>query len=402
MKRLRGKIKWYHLLLAGLFILVVIIEVNRPVIVDWSAGYGKKETKPYGGYVFFNEFQKLYSDYNIETSTISPYNTLESFPDKVCLYITAEFSPNEMDAKTILDYVNEGGKVFISASYFSGILADTLKLDTQVPWAVNFNHNPFREKTIPHTLHFTDSSFHKEKIKIETGSYIPSFGSYDTTNTVVHTFINDTNAIFISTQFGEGKFYIHSAPELFSNFQLLYGNPDPAFITIAHFLPSSNIIWDEYYKPGRRYHSNIFSFIKSQPELKFGYWTLLFIVFTILLTSFNRRLPAIPIYKKPENTSLEFARTVGTLYFQQGNHTDLAKKMVRYFFEQIRTRFNTNTSMVDNELVLKISERGGLNKDYVKSLFSYLTGMQKSYNVSQNDLIELEKRIRDFNQKSLR
>ena len=70
----------------------------------------------------------------------------------------------------------------------------------------------------------------------------------------------------------------------------------------------------------------------------------------------------------PENTSLEFVETIGRLYFQQKNHSDLAKKKIIFFKEFLRTSFYIGTSQLNQESAKKVSMRSGIPEDKIKSL----------------------------------
>ena len=50
--------------------------------------------------------------------------------------------------------------------------------------------------------------------------------------------------------------------------------------------------------------------------------------------------------KEPQNRQLEFARLIGTLYFQRGDHADLLRKKYVYFSENLRRQLFVD---IDNE-----------------------------------------------------
>ena len=51
----------------------------------------------------------------------------------------------------------------------------------------------------------------------------------------------------------------------------------------------------------------------------------------------RRRQRVIPVISKPKNHSLEFAKLIGTLYYQHGDNADLVRKKFVFLAERIRT-----------------------------------------------------------------
>ena len=85
---------------------------------------------------------------------------------------------------------------------------------------------------------------------------------------------------------------------------------------------------------------SIFRYIFTQPALTWAYYLVLIGLLFYALFAGKRTQRVIPVVEPPRNTSLEFAQTVGRLYFQQGDHDNLARKKIQYFLAGLRERYH--------------------------------------------------------------
>ena len=106
-------------------------EITQPKDYDWSMTFAHDDKNPYGAYAFSNLLPTLFPDQNIAHS----YKTFYEFKDSLTdadniIVICSNFSADKEDTKTLLQHVEKGGSVFISAQYFWGHFSDTLSLET--------------------------------------------------------------------------------------------------------------------------------------------------------------------------------------------------------------------------------------------------------------------------------
>jgi hypothetical protein len=100
----------------------------------------------------------------------------------------------------------------------------------------------------------------------------------------------------------------------------------------------------------------------------------------------------------PRNTSVEFVKTVGRLYFQQGQHDNLARKKVQYFLANLRDRYGLNTNSLDREFTELLAHKSGVTREEADDLVRLLRHAQKSIWLSEDDLLSLNAAIEKFNQ----
>jgi hypothetical protein len=135
---------------------------------------------------------------------------------------------------------------------------------------------------------------------------------------------------FFRLPFGNGEFFIHNQPYAFTNYNLLFeNNVDYVFKTFS-YLKNDLIIWDENNKPGRNTATPLI-YILEQDSLRAGYYLILAMAIIFMFFGAKRKQRIIPVVAPPENSSLEFAKTLGNLYLSSRNHKDMAKKKFNYW-----------------------------------------------------------------------
>jgi len=91
---------------------------------------------------------------------------------------------------------------------------------------------------------------------------------------------------------------------------------------------------------------------------------------------------------------------VGRVYYEQKNHTDIARKKVVYLLEYIRSRYNLKMEQPDKKFSDLLSAKSGIDKELIVDLVRQIAQVAKYNMVSERELIELNKNIESFYQKS--
>ena len=108
----------------------------------------------------------------------------------------------------------------------------------------------------------------------------------------------------------------------------------------------------------------------------------------------------IPVILPKRNANLDFIRTVGDLYFQNGNHTDLAKKKLLYFREHIRTHYHYLVGQFSTEAADRLARSSGKSEKQLLQLFRIFTGVEAGKRVSSAQLLELQKHLDIFHERT--
>jgi len=382
------------LIIIGIALLVIIItEIARPKPVNWKPSYTASDKVPFGCYVLFEEINSLFENTSIEKVQKDPYEFLNGSYSKNSAYIFINedlfFDKRQLDALKI--YVQEGNTVFLSGRNFGNITGDSLLVRAET----NYN---ILEKEINPTFFSTPK---QETLPVFKKGVLKSvITEIDTLHTkALGYFITENPALkelnFVSLKFGKGKFLFHTLPEAFSNYYLLHNNENYAALVLS-YIDADKIYWDSYFKSGKKVVTSPMRFIFNQEPLTWAYYLILggLLVFVIFRGKREQRI--IEVVKPLENTSVEFTRTIGNLYFQHKDYGNIIAKKIMYFLETIRSKYYINTNELNEEFVKKLAAKSGnTNEKTIKLIekINYLKG--KSIHQKQ-DLIELNKLIEDF------
>jgi len=122
-----------------------------------------------------------------------------------------------------------------------------------------------------------------------------------------------------------------------------------------------------------------------------------FALLTYLVFGSKRRQRIIPEIKPAENSSVSFVETVGRLYYNKQNHTNLAEKMVQHFLEWVRTHYFINTNQIDKRFKSQLILKSGLPEATVNSLAEQVrTVLIERKTLSEQELDQLYNTIQQF------
>ncbi|MBS2211709.1 DUF4350 domain-containing protein [Carboxylicivirga mesophila] len=380
-------------------LLVVFVLAYSPKPIDWSLSYSKYDTKPFGNKLLFELLPVAFDEDAIKTShgTFDEFFSGSVTEATNLIVINNEFSPDETDIDKVIDLLNQGNNLFLSASSMPDTIRSLFKIDYQE----RYGAGDF----------FLDSisfNFSNRKLRTHLGYWYKKaisnnyFTSYDTLSTSVLGFNNLGKTNFIKVQYGLGHVFINLNPQAFTNYNLLIkDNYEYAFKCLS-YLPNQATVWDEHYKYKYLVHNyesggqrSILSFILDRTPLRIAWYVLLIGVLIFFLFGSARRQRAVPILKPNINSTVTFIETIGRLYYSRKNHMDIAKKRFSYLQEYIRTRYYINTSEMNDELYQQLADKSSIPIRAIKQLFELGNNLSNMQRISEEDLEQFNRRI-DF------
>jgi hypothetical protein len=159
---------------------------------------------------------------------------------------------------------------------------------------------------------------------------------------------------------GDGHITIHAAPLVMSNYFLLQDRNSEYMSRLWSTLPGDigHVYWNSYFKH-RAEHSD-FGILWRHPATKWALWLSIITLILYVLLELKRRQQPIPVVAPLTNTSVSFVETVGRLYYNKGNHRNLAEKMTQHFLEYVRTHYYLNTSQLNDTFTQNLAAKSGL------------------------------------------
>ena len=391
--------------LAILIIGFIIVELSKPKPLDLRDSFTQYDVIPKGTRILFEQLPVLFpeKDITINQAPIfeseSPINTRAfDYTPNNWIFINSSFALDKWETEILLDKVKDGGSVFVAARTFGGYFADSLKINTRL-----LPH--YFSSAIGDSLWYVSVGFdqYDKKEWLVQGRFIEqAFSSYDSTITKELGYIESSDVNFLELSIGEGKLYLHSIPEMFTNYFIRDTTYTDYSFAVLSRLPIDNTLWDEYYKAGRQELRSPMRFIISQEFLK---WAWVLAIITLLLFFIfrsKRQQRIIPILVPPKNTSIQFASTVAQLYLERNSHKDIALKKIRFFLDYLRTHIYVDTTSLNDELASTISLRSGILKEQLLNLFKTIASIEEAENISETDLKKLTDQIDYFYKNSSR
>lgn len=397
-----GKAKSYLIFIGLLIVVFLIIQAIRPELINWQPTYSKIHKWPYGNYALFRLLDNIFPEQPITYSRQSPYIILpEHDTGYNYILITEYFAPEETESQAFFDFIRRGNNLFVAANNINYHIYE----ETGIESNEDYNYNPLADSAETVILNFKDPqlkskegySFRRNQV-----SYYWTLDSAHYNSELSILGINANNQPnFICIDIGAGHLFMHANPKAFTNYNMIYDTLNNEYVSKAlSYLPVQPVIWDEYYNMGSEGAQTEIRYILSSSSLKTAWFILLFGILLYMLFESKRQQRIIPIIIPPFNSTLEFTHTIGRLYFQQKNHSNLARKKVIYFLESIRRRYNMDTREINNEFAQVLSERSGVDEQTIQQLITHLLRIQSGQPSSEKDLLSLSQIIDIFNIKT--
>lgn len=381
-----------------LAILLFLVFRPRERSFDKRVILDKNYKIPYGLYVTRNLLPASFSGSKVWDNRQSPaewYNEDSAKAGNSLFFLVSEqFNPNKEELNDLLNFVENGNHVFICTS--------DMNQTAKVYFGIGEEFDGFGEDLFS----FTKDSAYVSLLKPPYNDSISYFNpGYNYTS---HFFGVDSlhyNVLgkdsagypnFIAVRAGKGSFYLHSNPLLFANYFLLYKNNLGYLQNALSLIPADKkkIIWDEYFMYRASQNNNKdspspFRVLWAVPAFRWAFIVSLVLLALYIILGAKLMQRVVPLYAKPKNETLEFAKTIGRLYYEKGDHTNLAGKMATYVLEHIRNRYFIKTTTLDDDFILALSSKSGYSGESVKEMVGHLNYIQSGYKVTEQQLAEI-------------
>jgi hypothetical protein len=263
----------------------------------------------------------------------------------------------------------------------------------------------------------TTFNFYNEALKTKKGyTYAYRFGKVDfpyywnavnsevfcdsvkSTIPIGYSYPNKVN--FFRIPYGKGNLYVHTNPLVFTNYFLVKPDKVEYASSVFSHLHGQSIIWDEFSKseltPRNAPKVNPMSYILQQDSLRYAWWLILLAALLYTLFTAKRKQQVIPVLEGKSNTSLEFINTIAALHFQNGNHRDIAKKRMKYFFYLIKAKYGMHIQNLTEPFMQRLSEKSTVELNDLKSIEHEFNRVDKHRYYDESMLVDLQVALEKF------
>ncbi len=401
--------KFQKLLFTAFIVVLAVLvyaEATKKHPLSWFPSYSKFDKTPLGTYVFHDLLSNKLGDRFIEVNR-PPFEVLKDSTLAGTYFFLnnfIEFDPAEVE--DLLEWTHKGNTVFIASESIPQKLSDTLSLKTSSDYLLdNIGSEPL--------LNFTNKNLNAEEAyRLKKEFPVIYFKEIDTLDQRVlglSQIYNDTLKItnpkinFIEAPFGDGKIFIHLQPQIFSNYGLLTENNHELSEKALSYIPEHDkLIWDNYYKTGKKINISPLKAILTNKYLKWAYYLVLIGVVLFVLFEGKRKQRNIPIVTPLKNKTFEYTQTISGMYLDKKQHHKIALKQINLFTEFVRTRLRLPKEKVDRRFIKTVAARSGNTLEDTTAIFTLIEKIQYQNDqlTTQSDLEQLFKTISQFKQKT--
>lgn len=401
---MRNNSRIFIAVIALLFVLLIATELLRPKPIDWSNDFTPNNTKPFSVKAFHSLVGSIFKEkvHNVHEDIYSQIVSAEDTVAANYLFINDDFEVDSTSINELLYLVDEGSNVFIAAEYFDDFLADTLHFSTELNYN---NYGIYDDISVgwkPDTSHQLICRLHHTNLPVDSFKFA-SKGSdmFFDINQKKHTFtVLGSNAEkqpnFIKIPFGKGSFYLHSNPYLFTNYHLLTDNhAQYAAAAISH-LPADLPLWfDLNYVNAIQESDSLFRFLLSKETLRWALYLAIALLLMFLLFESKRKQRYIPIISPLRNTTIDFVKTIGMLYYQDNNHKDLVDKKITYFWAYLHQKYHAKITYT-LDFYQFLAQKTAMPLSDIEQLFQHIQKLKQQNSVSEESLLLLTEQLDRF------
>jgi hypothetical protein len=389
--------------------------------INWKVSLEQRDKDPYGTYLAFKSLDYCFP--GVETKTFSRGFRYDHIDDKMkygstslLVLVGLTFKVSEQEIDKLIEYAATGNELLIFSSTLDEEFSKRLGI-RKLPYGISTAY-----EDIPLGRHYDGSKNSSIlKLKAHPGRLYGYFGRYLTSYFVKNSDSLDSNTDtsedahkiyisqnpdtlgttedgpdFIRFKVGEGHITLHAAPLVLSNYFLLQEGNKQYIETLWQSFPKniSRIYWNEYYK--RSTDESDFSSLMRHAATRIAAWMAFLGLIVYILFEGKRRQRIIPIVEAPQNSSVSFVETVGRLYYNKGDHRNLAEKMIQHFLEWVRNHYYINTNHLNEDFIRQLVNRSGQEEAMVRNMMEMIHEIRNGYQPDEAYLYQLYNSIEQF------
>jgi hypothetical protein len=401
---LRTNAIYIILLVVALGAIGLFLTSEKKKKFDDRVTLRRQDKLPYGTFVSFKNLDQLFPNARIYSSRHEPgYWDSINLNDEGQAYIavTDRFNADNYEMKQLLSFAENGNDVFISAITISDEAADIITSGMKKGSFLYSTSSPdyYDDSLEIHILKPVFSTY------IYPGKNYSGYFSHINENTteIIGTDA-DGHPNFIHLKAGKGNFYMHLAPIAFSNYFLLHRQNIDYYEKALSVIPKTvkKVVWDDYYlrKRSNDYprekKTSWLTVLFRYPGFKAALLVAIFTLLIYVIAEMRRKQRYIPVVTKPRNDSLDFVKTIGRLYYEKGNHSNLARKMTAYFFEYVRSNYKLHTGTLDDTFVKNLNAKSGVAEKEIRDIITLIRYTEDSPALSDRELNDFYRQLERF------
>lgn len=360
--------KIYAIIFIIIMVIMALFEVNKKEMTDWRKNFDVNEKSPFGLFVFNQEAKDLFKN-NLKKIDQNPYDYYNQHKKGLHNILVIESDLDEESWNKILTEVSKGSDAMVITSYIPKEISDSIGY---------FNSQmSYEDQSV---LKLTDKKYQNDFIKLDkfpagrgfefVKPEVEILGKSMEKDSVVY-------ANFIKTKIGKGNVYVHSEPLFLTNYYLLKTGNIKYTQDVFSYLQDRETLW--FVESNTKVSRFFMRFILSKPALKYAWWVFLGGLVLFVFFNAKRKQRIVPIVEPLKNTSVDFVKSIGNLYLQEGDFHDMMAKKAQYFLNKVRIDLLIDTQNLDEEFANKLHLKTGKPIEMINEAVSLIKKGQDPY-----------------------
>lgn len=371
----------YAVIFIVVMVILALLEVNKKETTDWRKNFDINEKSPFGLFVFNNEAKDLFKN-NLKKIEQAPYEYYSQHKKESHNIIIIENDIDTESWKKIMDQVSKGSDALLIMGLTPKEIADSI--------GYHSSEISFEDENV---LKLTDKKYKNDFIQLDKFPSGRGFSFIKPGVEVLGKTVENKNtdqANFIKVKFGKGNFYVHSEPLFLTNYYLLKPGNVRYAQDVFSYLQDRETLW---FVENNSHASRFFMrFVLGNPALKYAWWIFLGGLILFIFFNAKRKQRIVPVIEPLKNTSLDFVKSIGNLYLQEGDFHDMMAKKAQYFLNKVRMDLLIDTQNIDEEFAKKLQLKTGKPMEMINEAINLIKRAQDLYaSVMKEDLARINK-----------
>lgn len=398
-----------------LALLTAYFFFNQDERYDWYPTYNNKTDQPYDISLFKKTLQASYgADYFKIVRNLNSDSIFAKAENALFVYVTPNPGFDSSEIAALNAFTEKGNRVFISSNnpgrLLRNLFHDCLPNDSAVRKYSDYQ----RAKTIDLSLvkFNTDTALslrymvRDEKIRFPW----PYFDLQDCElekATVLGTFeaIDKKYTNFIHIDHGDGGYYLHATPLLFTNYHFKRKQGFEHSQRLLSLIPHVRIFYyePEYLRSSDSQEPPIsespLRFILSNPPLKWAWYLIIGLTLIFVFNSVRRRQKAIPVFSLPANETANYLDVVSRMYQKEGRHKHILGIQEKLIKRHLQNKYRLNLRVKDPESIEEAATRLKMPASYIRQLFTEIDRAKNNSTLTDEEFKNLIVKIKEFYRK---
>lgn len=373
--------KIYAVIFIIIMVILALLEVNKKEVTDWRKNFDPNEKSPFGLFVFNKESKDLFKN-QLKKIAEAPYEYYNENKKQSHNILIIEKEIDRESWRSILNEVSKGSDAMLIAGRIPKEISDSIGF-----YASQIS---FEDQNV---LKLTDKKYQNDFINLDKFPSGRGFSYVKPGVEILGKTVEKNNtdqANFIKLKLGKGNIFVHSEPLFLTNYYLLKPGNIKYAQDVFSYLNDKETVWFVEAADAKASSRFFMRFILSKPALKYAWWVFLGGMILFIFFNAKRKQRIVPVIEPLKNTSVEFVKSIGNLYLQEGDFHDMMAKKAQYFLNKVRMDLLIDTQNLDNEFAKKLQLKTGKNIEVITEAIALIRKAQDPYaSVMKEDLTRM-------------